>query len=45
MKLYKCTIHLDIEASSKKEAIKKFWDWVDDKDYPIQPTVEELEDY
>lgn len=41
MKDYLVTIQLEIEATDEADAIKKFWDRIDDRDYQIEPSVRE----
>jgi hypothetical protein len=41
MKDYLVTIQLELEANDETEAIRKFWDRVDDHDYLIEPSVKE----
>ena len=44
MKVYEVKIHLEIEAENEKEALKLFWDAVDNTDYRCNPTIEEQEE-
>jgi len=41
MKYYLVTIQLEIEAETEEEAIRAFWDRVDDWDYAIKPSIKE----
>ena len=41
MKDFLVTIQLEIEATDEADAIKKFWDRLDDWDYDITPSVKE----